>query len=53
MIRAYENLIAEGQHPLVRYIDGGPSRIDVNIHPTKIEVKFDEEHPSSPSSNRR
>ena len=46
VLRAYENLIAEGQHPLYAlYLTVDPSRIDVNIHPTKIEVKFDEEQP--------
>ena len=46
VLRAYENLIAEGQHPLYAlYLTVDPARIDVNIHPTKIEVKFDEEQP--------
>ena len=46
VLRAYDNLIAEGQHPLYAlYLTVDPSRIDVNIHPTKIEVKFDEEQP--------
>ena len=46
VLRAYENLITEGQHPLYAlYLTVDPSRIDVNIHPTKIEVKFDEEQP--------
>ena len=46
VLRAYENLIAEGQHPLYAlHLTVDPSRIDVNIHPTKIEVKFDEEQP--------
>ena len=46
VLRAYDNLIADGQHPLYAlYLTVDPARIDVNIHPTKIEVKFDEEQP--------
>ena len=46
VLRAYDGLIAEGQHPLYAlYLRVDPARIDVNIHPTKIEVKFDEEQP--------
>lgn len=46
VLRAYEGLIAEGQHPLYAlYLTVDPARVDVNIHPTKIEVKFDEEQP--------
>ena len=46
VVRAYDGLIADGQHPLYAlYLTVDPARIDVNIHPTKIEVKFDEEQP--------
>ena len=46
VVRAYDGLIADGQHPLYAlYLKVDPARIDVNIHPTKIEVKFDEEQP--------
>ena len=46
VVRAYEGLIAEGQHPLYAlYLTVDPARVDVNIHPTKIEVKFEEEQP--------
>ena len=46
VLRAYEGLIADGQHPLYAlYLTVDPARVDVNIHPTKIEVKFDEEQP--------
>ena len=46
VVRAYEGLIADGQHPLYAlYLTVDPAKLDVNIHPTKIEVKFDEEQP--------
>ena len=41
---AYEGLIAEDQYPFfVLCIDIGPKHIDVNVHPTKTEIKFDDE----------
>ena len=46
VLRAYEGLIKEGNHPLYAlYLAVDPARIDVNIHPTKVEVKFEEEQP--------
>ena len=46
VVRSYEELIAEGSHPLYAlYLTVDPARLDVNIHPTKIEVKFEEEQP--------
>ncbi|MDG5799491.1 DNA mismatch repair endonuclease MutL [Marinilabiliaceae bacterium ANBcel2] len=42
--KAYENLIPTDSHPayfLFLYTD--PSLIDINIHPTKTEVKFEDE----------
>ncbi len=46
VVRSYDELIAEGSHPLYAlYLKVDPARLDVNIHPTKIEVKFDEEQP--------
>ena len=42
--QAYEGLIPEGNFPFyVLFIDLPPSRVDVNVHPTKTEVKFDDE----------
>ncbi len=40
----YEDLIAGDQHPsYFIYLEVDPSTIDVNIHPTKTEVKFEDE----------
>jgi len=44
VVSAYEELIAQGAHPLyVLFLDIDPARIDVNVHPTKQEIKFEEE----------
>ncbi len=44
VISAYENLIPKENYPLyVIFIDIDPSRIDINVHPTKQEIKFDDE----------
>ncbi|MDZ7613935.1 MAG: DNA mismatch repair endonuclease MutL [Flavobacteriaceae bacterium] len=41
---AYENLITANYHPsYFLYLQVPPNSIDVNIHPTKTEVKFDNE----------
>ena len=41
---AYERLVAEGlQVPYFVYFDVAPGDIDVNIHPTKTEIKFENE----------
>ena len=41
---AYERLIIEGtQVPYFIYFDVSPADIDVNIHPTKTEIKFENE----------
>lgn len=41
---AYELLIAKDQFPMYAlYLTINPARIDVNIHPTKTEIKFDDE----------
>lgn len=42
--RAYEHLLIKGSYPFyVLFLDINPSRIDVNIHPSKLEAKFDDE----------
>ena len=44
VLSAYERLIGEGtQPPYLLYFDVAPSDIDVNIHPTKTEIKFENE----------
>jgi len=44
VVKAYEELIATDQHPsYFIYLDIDPATIDVNIHPTKTEIKFEDE----------
>jgi len=44
VLAAYESTISEGNHPFyVLNLDIDPSHIDINIHPTKTEIKFDDE----------
>ncbi|TRX49825.1 DNA mismatch repair endonuclease MutL [Fulvivirga sp. M361] len=44
ILNAYEGLMQEGCFPFyVLFIDIDPRRVDVNVHPTKTEVKFDDE----------
>jgi len=41
---AYEKLLERGEYPLfVLFIEVDPSKVDVNVHPSKLEVKFDDE----------
>jgi len=41
---AYDNLIQKEQHPFfVLLLEAPPDSIDINIHPTKQEVKFENE----------
>ncbi|HEV7380017.1 MAG TPA: DNA mismatch repair endonuclease MutL [Dyadobacter sp.] len=44
VISAFDGSIVEGSHPFyVLFIEIDPSHIDINIHPTKTEIKFDDE----------
>ena len=44
VVSAYDRLIPEGmQVPYFLYIDVNPAEVDVNIHPTKTEIKFENE----------
>ena len=41
---AYEDLIVKEAYPLyVLFISVDPAKIDINVHPTKTEIKFEEE----------
>ncbi|MBY0433783.1 MAG: DNA mismatch repair endonuclease MutL [Cyclobacteriaceae bacterium] len=41
---AYEGLLPEGNFPFyVLFLEIDPRHIDVNVHPTKTEIKFDDE----------
>jgi DNA mismatch repair protein MutL len=44
VMKAYENLIPEGVTPsYFIYLEVDPQSIDVNIHPTKTEIKFEDD----------
>lgn len=44
VMRAYENLIPDGVTPAYFiYLDIDPQAVDVNIHPTKTEIKFEDD----------
>ena len=41
---AYENILEKGDYPFfILFLDIDPKRIDVNIHPSKLEVRFEDE----------
>lgn len=45
VMNAYEGLLKEGIQPsYFIYLEVPPHTLDINIHPTKTEVKFDDEH---------
>ena len=45
IIKGYSGLIPEGNLPsFFIYFETDPQKIDVNIHPTKTEVKFEEDY---------
>jgi DNA mismatch repair protein MutL len=44
VLAAYEGLLPDGAQPsYFLYLQVPPSSIDINIHPTKTEIKFDDE----------
>ncbi|AOW19978.1 DNA mismatch repair endonuclease MutL [Urechidicola croceus] len=44
LVSAFDGLLAGGYHPsYFLYLTVPPSTIDINIHPTKTEIKFDNE----------
>ncbi len=44
VMKAYENLIPDGVTPTYFiYLDIDPQSVDVNIHPTKTEIKFEDD----------
>lgn len=44
VFQAYEHLIEKGSFPFfVLFININPNKVDVNVHPAKMEVKFKEE----------
>ena len=44
VLTAYEDLLPKDSFPLfVIFLEIDPARIDVNVHPTKTEIKFDDE----------
>lgn len=41
---AYENILEKGDYPFfILFLDIDPGRIDVNVHPSKLEVRFDDD----------
>ena len=41
---AFENILEKGDYPFfILFLDIDPKRIDVNVHPSKLEVRFDDE----------
>ena len=44
VMSAYERLLPDGAFPFyVLFLSIDPSHIDINVHPTKTEIKFDDE----------
>ena len=41
---AFENILEKGDYPFfILFVTIDPAKVDVNIHPSKLEVKFDDE----------
>ena len=44
VFNAFENILEKGDYPFfVLFLTIEPSKVDVNIHPSKLEVKFEDE----------
>jgi DNA mismatch repair protein MutL len=44
VVQAYEGLIEKEAYPFyVLFLEADPARVDVNVHPTKQEVKFEDD----------
>lgn len=44
VVNAYSDMIAKDSFPMyVLFIDMNPSSLDINVHPTKQEIKFEDE----------
>jgi DNA mismatch repair protein MutL len=42
--QAYDGLIEQGSYPFyVLFLEADPAKVDVNVHPTKQEVKFEDD----------
>lgn len=42
---AYENILEKGDYPFfVLFLELDPAKVDINVHPSKLEVKFDDEN---------
>lgn len=45
VVSAFEGLLKDGHHPgYFLFLDIPTASIDINIHPTKTEIKFDDDH---------
>ena len=41
---AYENILEKGEYPFfILFVELDPRRIDINVHPSKLEVRFEDE----------
>lgn len=41
---AYENILEKGDYPFfILFMELDPKKIDVNVHPSKLEIRFDDE----------
>ncbi len=46
VVHAFEGLLPQGAYPIyVLFLTLDAAKIDINVHPTKTEIKFDDERP--------